>query len=52
LPADTVENNKPSERQTGLQTKGEDKPTLEDYKSEEEPGKKEMKPKEASDEED
>jgi hypothetical protein len=52
LPADTVENGKPSERQTGPQTKEEDKPTLEDYKSAEETGKKEMKPKEASEVED
>lgn len=44
--------NKPSERQTGPQTKEEDKPALEDYRSEGEPGKKEMKPKEASDVED
>jgi len=44
--------NKPSERQTGPQAKEEDKLTLEDYKSEEELSKKEMKPKEASDVED
>lgn len=43
---------KRSERQTGPQTKEKDKPTLEDYKSTEEPSKKEMKPKEVSDVED
>ena len=39
---------KPSERQV----REEDKPALEDYKSGEEPAKREMKPKEASDVED
>ena len=42
---------KPSEKQTGPQIREEDKPGLEDYKSEE-PHKKESKPKEPSDVED
>ena len=42
---------KPSEKQTGPQVREEDKPGLEDYKSEE-PRKKESKPKEPSDVED
>jgi hypothetical protein len=44
--------NKPSERQTGPQAKEDDKPTLENYKSEKEIDKREMKPKEPSDIED
>jgi hypothetical protein len=43
---------KPSEKQTGPQTREEDKPALEDYKSGEEPAKRKTKPKEASDVED
>ena len=43
---------KPSEKQTGPQTKEEDKPNLEDYQSGEGPGKRETKPKEVSDVED
>lgn len=43
---------KPSEKQTGPQTREEDKPALKDYDSEKEPAKREMKPKEASDVED
>lgn len=42
---------KPSEKQTGPQTREEDKPGLEDYDSGE-PRKKENRPKEPSDVED
>ena len=42
---------KPSEKQTGPQTKEEDKPELEDYQSEE-TSKRGTKPKEVSDVED
>lgn len=49
-----MKENKPSERQTGPQATEEDKPTLEDYKGEDrqEPDKRGMKPKEASNVED
>jgi len=40
---------KPSQKQTAPPTKEEEKPTLEDYQSKGEPGKREMKPKEPSD---
>ena len=40
---------KPSEKQTGPQTKKEDKPDLEDYQRGEETSKRETKPKEVSD---
>ncbi|MEM3095253.1 MAG: hypothetical protein QXX64_06410 [Nitrososphaera sp.] len=43
---------KPSQKQTAPTSSEEDKPTLKDYKSEEEPSKRKMKPKEASDVED